>query len=53
MKINGDNPELVRLLTSDSQLRKMIILVEGQRFLIKRDDMKEFVDMMKDKGFLI
>ena len=53
LKINGDNPELVRLLTSDSQLRKMIILVEGQRFLIKRDDMKEFVDMMKDKGFLI
>lgn len=53
LKIKGDNPELVRLLTSNSQLRKMIILVEGQRFLIKKDDMKQFADLMKDSGFLI
>ena len=53
LKINGDNPALVRLLTSSSQLRKMILLVEGQRFLIKKDAMKQFVDIMKDKGFLL
>ena len=53
LKIDGENPELVRLLTSNAQLRKMILLVEGQRFLIKKEDMKQFVDIMKDNGFLI
>ena len=53
LKIDGDNPELVRLLTSNPKLRNMILLVEGQRFLIKKEDMKQFADIMKENGFLI
>lgn len=53
LKIDGDNPELVRLLTSNPKLRNMILLVEGQRFLIKKEDMKQFTDIMKENGFLI
>lgn len=53
LKIKDSNPELVKLLTSDPQLRGLILLVEGQRFLIKAGDLSEFDKLLKSRGYLL
>lgn len=53
LRIKDNNKELAKLLTTDPQLRSMILLVEGYRFLIKSDDLNKFTVLMKSKGYLI
>lgn len=53
LKIGDSNNELVHLLTTDWELRKMIVLVEGQRLLVKKSDMDKFSRLLKSRGYLI
>lgn len=53
LKIKDNNPDLVELLTSDSKIRSMILLVEGQRFLIRARNFQEFDKLLKSKGYLL
>lgn len=53
MKMTGSPPELVRILSSDPEIRSLIVLVEGGRFLIKSKDIRRFSELMKIRGYLV
>lgn len=53
MKMTESSPELIRILSSDSEIRSLIVLVEGGRFLIKEKDFRRFSELMKVRGYLV
>lgn len=53
LKVGENSPELVRILSSEPEIRKLIILVEGGRFLVSSQNYKKFVSLMKDFGWLV
>lgn len=52
-KIAPENTELIRLLTTDEQLRKLVIRAEGYLILVKNEDIRRFEDQLKKHGYLL
>lgn len=48
-----DNRELLQLLTTDPQLRRLVIRAEGYRILVSTVDLKKFENLLKKHGFLL
>ena len=53
MKMTESSPELIRILSSDSEIRSLIVLVEGGRFMIQEKDFRRFSELMKVRGYLV
>lgn len=53
MSVKGYNPEVAGLLSEDPELRRLILLVEGGRFLVSTQDFPEFERLMRSRGYLI
>lgn len=51
--LNADNHELIQLITTDPQLRQLVIRAEGYRILVKNDDLKKFETQLKKHGYLL
>lgn len=52
-EFDPENKDLARLLASDPDIRKLIILAEGYRILIRESDFNKFATLMKDRGYLV
>jgi len=51
--LNGRLPELAELLRTDSTIRKMILMVEGGRFLVRRSDFENLSKLLANYGFTL
>lgn len=53
MKIEEGNAHLAKILTSDAEIRPLILLVEGYRLLVREQDFDKFKSLMKSYGYLV
>ncbi len=51
-KVMRKDPELLELLTSDNELRQMILLAEGRHFMVKNQDMSRLKQRLRIFGYL-
>lgn len=51
--LQPDNRDLVQLVTTDPQLRQMVIRAEGFRILVKLEDIRKFETQLKKHGYLL
>lgn len=51
--IDPNNHELIKLITTDPVMRKIIIRAEGYRILVKIEDLKKFETQLKKHGYLL
>lgn len=52
-KVQSENRELQRLLSTDEVLRQHVVRAEGYIILIRKDDKQKVVDRLKKFGYLI
>lgn len=52
-RLSPDNSDLIRLITTDDQLRKLIIRAEGYLILVRQEDIRHFEDLLKKHGYLL
>jgi len=52
-KIDPENTDLIRLLTTDEQLRKLVTRAEGYLILVKNEDIRNFENQLKKHGYLL
>lgn len=52
-EFDPENKDLARLLASDPDIRKLIILAEGYRILVCESDFNKFATLMKERGYLV
>lgn len=53
MKIDKRNTHLAKILTSDAEIRSLILMVEGYRLLVRKQDFDKFKSLMKSYGYLV
>lgn len=51
--VNPGCPGLVEAITSDPEIRDLVSLVEGNGFLVHRDDVARLRGLLKEHGFLL
>lgn len=51
--LSSTNKQLIDILTSDPELRKLIIRAEGFRILVKYADLRKFSNKLKTYGYLL
>lgn len=51
--INSSNKNLINILTTDPDIRKMIIRAEGFHILVHENDIKKFSNKLKTYGYLL
>ena len=52
-RVSPQNAELIRLITSDEQLRKLVVRAEGYLILVAEDDIRKFENQLKKHGYLL
>lgn len=52
-QLDGNNKELIRLLTTDSVLKSIIIRAEGYMILVDTNNQKKLIDRLKTYGYLL
>ena len=52
-RLDGNNKELIRLLTTDSVLKAIIVRAEGYMILVEAKNQKKLVDRLKTYGYLL
>lgn len=52
-QLDGNNKELIRLLTTDSVLKSIIIRAEGYMILVDVNDQQKLIDRLKTYGYLL
>lgn len=52
-QLDGNNKELIRLLTTDSVLKSIIIRAEGYMILVEVKNQKRLIDRLKTYGYLL
>lgn len=52
-QLDGNNKELIQLLSSDPLLRSIIIRAEGYKILVEKIQQKTFMDKLKAHGYLL
>lgn len=52
-QLDGNNKELIRLLTTDSVLKSIIIRAEGYMILVEVNNQKKMIDRLKTYGYLL
>lgn len=51
--LSPDNRDLIQLITTDPELRQLVIRAEGYRIMVKTDDLKKFETQLKKHGYLL
>lgn len=51
--LNGRRTDLIEFLRSDPEARKLILMVEGGRFLVKNEDITSLRSLLAEKGFIL
>lgn len=52
-QLDGNNKELIRLLTTDSVLKSIIIRAEGYMILVEVKNQRKLIDRLKTYGYLL
>lgn len=52
-QLDGNNKELIQLLSTDPLLRTIIIRAEGYKILVEKKQQKLFIDKLKSHGYLL
>ena len=52
-QLDGNNKELIQLLSSDPLLKSIIIRAEGYKILVEKKQQKTFMDKLKAHGYLL
>lgn len=51
--LSPDNTDLIRLITTDEKLRKLVIRAEDFRIMVKNSDLAKFEERLKAHGYLL
>lgn len=51
--LDPQNRDLIQLITTDPDIRQIVIRAEGYRFMVKNDDLKIFEKQLKKHGYLL
>lgn len=52
-RLSPDNAELIRLITTDEQLRQLVVRAEGFLILVRQEDLRKFEELLKKHGYLL
>lgn len=52
-RLSPQNSDLIRLLTTDSTLRRLFIRAEGYLIMVKKEDQQKFTAELKKHGYLL
>jgi hypothetical protein len=52
-QLDPENRDLVQLITTDPQLRQLVIRAEGYRIMVKTEDFTKFETQLKKHGYLL
>ena len=52
-QLDPENRDLVQLVTTDPQLRQLVIRAEGYRIMVKTEDFTKFETQLKKHGYLL
>ena len=52
-QLDGNNKELIHLLSTDPFLKSILIRAEGYKILVEKKQQKAFVDKLKAHGYLL
>ena len=52
-RLSSDDTELIHLITTDEQLRRLVIRAEGYLILVRQADMRKFEEVLKKHGYLL
>ena len=52
-KIDKNNSDLIQLITTNPEIRQMVIRAESYRLLVKYEDLRKFENLLKKHGYLL
>ncbi len=52
-RLDPNNTELIRLITTDEHLRQLVVRAEGYLILVRQSDIRKFEGLLKKRGYLL